>query len=98
MLKKVTTVTYKIVHQSSNKILVVHVDHLKQCHSQMLCVGDTSVSQNIEFVGETDTETANFLDCAACETLPDPVSNGQQYRTRSGRTVKPKHIFDPSDL
>jgi len=98
VLKKVTTVTYKIVHQSSNKILVVHVDHLKQCHSQMLCVGDTSVSQNIEFVGETDTETANFLDCAACETLPDPVSNGQQYRTRSGRTVKPKQIFDPSDL
>ena len=99
VLKKFTSVTYKIEHQSSNKILVVHVDHLKKCHSQMLCVGDKSVSQNTEIVGETDIETAIFLDSdTACETIPDPVSNGQPYRTRVGRTVKPKQIFDPSDL
>ena len=94
VLERLTDVTYKIKHTVSNKILVVHVDHLKECLSSPLDISQAPTQEHLLFTPQPSvliTEDSVF----------DPPSNSEEnsipepYFTRTGRRVKPKVPFSP---
>ena len=97
VLTKVSITTYQIQHQVSNKILVVHVDHLKRCHTEQTSQKeqnspeDKSTDMSEIVISNDERGEGN------CENnnLNSEISTSP-YRTRVGRTVKPKVIFSPS--
>ena len=98
VLTKVSITTYQIQHQVSNKILVVHVDHLKRCHTQQTTQKEPNSpeedkSANMSKIVISNDERGE----GNCENnnLNSKISTSP-YQTRVGRTVKPKVIFSPS--
>lgn len=71
---------------------MVHVDHLKLCNNNNI-VPDTQDSET-NIVEQSNEEPSDYHEPSR-ESVHAPSMMETPYRTRVGRTVKPKQIFSP---